>query len=431
MNEYIKLLLEQIRCKKAHPMIEAEIRSHIEDQIAANIADGMTAANAEKAAVVDMGSPVESGISLDMIHKPAMAWDIVILVGIISTIAILFHRNLDFTIFTAIGFLLMLLIYRIDYSFMAKYAKWMGAGIFFLILFTGSAWVTVGDGSSHTSSLAWIYAPWTHALLLLYVPIYCALLYQYYGTGKLGVFKSLLWMIIPTFLVLRLPALSIGLVMFFSMAVIFSLAVLKGWFHVSKKITLFLFWSVTCLLPVMLVMLAIGFHWLKTYQIARIKSFFTGESTYTSILLKDFISNSLLIGGNATEAAPTLQGFDCNYVFTYFISSYGILAGVLVGSILLMLLIRLVSVSLKQKNQLGMIMGCGCGMILFTTTLLNMLENFDVLPIGQTFLPFVSNRGSFIVVSYLLLGIVMSVYRHKNILPVHVPRTRKDKTLSA
>ena len=42
MEEYIKTLLEQVRCKKAHSMIEEEIRGHIEEQTEVNIASGMT-----------------------------------------------------------------------------------------------------------------------------------------------------------------------------------------------------------------------------------------------------------------------------------------------------------------------------------------------------------------------------------------------------
>lgn len=59
MEEYIKTLLEQVRCKKAHSMIEEEIRGHIEEQTEANIASGMTEEEAIKEAVKDMGSPVD------------------------------------------------------------------------------------------------------------------------------------------------------------------------------------------------------------------------------------------------------------------------------------------------------------------------------------------------------------------------------------
>ena len=41
MDEYLKTLLEQIRCKKARPYVKQEFQDHIEDQIEANMQAGM------------------------------------------------------------------------------------------------------------------------------------------------------------------------------------------------------------------------------------------------------------------------------------------------------------------------------------------------------------------------------------------------------
>ena len=79
MEEYIKKLLEQVRFEKAHKAIGDEIRSHIEDQIEANVLDGMDEETAEKSAVADMGDPVEAGAQLDKVHRPQMAWGVVII----------------------------------------------------------------------------------------------------------------------------------------------------------------------------------------------------------------------------------------------------------------------------------------------------------------------------------------------------------------
>ena len=40
MDEYLKTLLEQIRCKKARPYVKKELQDHIEDQIEANMQAG-------------------------------------------------------------------------------------------------------------------------------------------------------------------------------------------------------------------------------------------------------------------------------------------------------------------------------------------------------------------------------------------------------
>ena len=41
MDEYLKTLLEQIRCKKARPYVKKELQDHIEDQIEANMQAGI------------------------------------------------------------------------------------------------------------------------------------------------------------------------------------------------------------------------------------------------------------------------------------------------------------------------------------------------------------------------------------------------------
>ena len=51
MDEYLKLLLEQIRCTKARPYIKQELQDHMEDQIAENMKAGMDHEQAEKEAV--------------------------------------------------------------------------------------------------------------------------------------------------------------------------------------------------------------------------------------------------------------------------------------------------------------------------------------------------------------------------------------------
>ena len=58
-KRYMELLLEQIRNKRAKELVAHEITSHIEDQEEAYRAQGLTAYDAERRAVLDMGDPVD------------------------------------------------------------------------------------------------------------------------------------------------------------------------------------------------------------------------------------------------------------------------------------------------------------------------------------------------------------------------------------
>lgn len=123
MDEYIRILLEQVRCRKAHEMIEEEIRNHIEDQAEANMAVGMSRSEALEEAVRDMGDPIEVGIAMDRIHRPALAWNMVLMAAVISIAGIVIHiaignNQMDsfrFAFHTIFGFGIMLFIYRLDY----------------------------------------------------------------------------------------------------------------------------------------------------------------------------------------------------------------------------------------------------------------------------------------------------------------------------
>ena len=91
MEEYIKKLLEQVRFEKAHKAISDEIRAHIEDQAEAHISEGMDKETAEKRAVEDMGDPVETGIALDKVHRPQVAWSVVVATLVVAVLGIVLN----------------------------------------------------------------------------------------------------------------------------------------------------------------------------------------------------------------------------------------------------------------------------------------------------------------------------------------------------
>lgn len=436
MEKYLSKLLEQIRCKKARTFIEQEIRGHMEDQIADNKAHGMSEEQAVRAAVKDMGDPVETGISLDRIHKPQVAWSMIIIMAVISLLSILFHVMIGLGAeeidgyssagyitrairHIVIGFIAMLMVYRIDYSFMAKYAKVIAAiflGFIFLhIFFLGDE----RNGAMSFISLGGISISASY-LMLLFVPVYGALLYQYHGLGYKGITKSILWMLVSTWLTLHIPCTFFSMTLFFMMAVLLSIAVWKDWFHISKKKFLIVFWSVIVALPILLLL---KLHWLADYQSMRIKVFLSGEISeynYVGRLIKEYVASSKLFGTSGKKIIGVLPDYSSSYILTVLSAYYGIITALIVCCLLAFVTFKVFRISLRQKNQLGMIMGCGCGMVFLTILGINICENLGVFPTSQTFFPFFSSGGTGIIVSYMLIGIILSIYRYKNILPMHV-----------
>lgn len=421
MEEYLNNLLDQIRCRKAHAAIREELESHISDQIEDNMKAGMTREEAEKAAVCDMGDPVTTGISLDQIHRPKMARQIIVLMAVIMFAGVLIHWMMGAPVAcmqTISGFCLMFFICHLDYTRIAAIAKVIAAGIilvgiyalFFGVRFGGNIWV---------ASLLWLRIS-MFSFLMLYVPVYGAILYSYYGEGYKGLVKAALWAVPPLFIALMMSSLTLFLILSVCMISLLVLAVVKKWFQVKQK---------RVVIGAAILVLAItGILQIANapYQMDRIRNFLAGdvESNYVTKVLKNCFTGSILIGKGVEELKTTLPDYNNSFILAYLTGTYGYIICTAVCAVLVLLIVAIFSIVFRQKNQLGMMMGFGSGMILFTNIAINLLENFGILPTSQTFLPFFSKGGSCMYVCYILMGVILSVYRYKEVYSVHLPKRK-------
>ena len=197
-----------------------------------------------------------------------------------------------------------------------------------------------------------------------------------------------------------------------------------------KKKVIAVLWGCGIGVPLAGLSALVGFGLLKTHQIARIKAFLGNTdnqgANYMTWQLRKVLENCQFVGngtGNWMASENDIVYIpECNteYVFSFVLHNYGILAGIMLGVILVAMIAIIFRISFKQKNQLAMCMGCGCGMILVLNVVINIAENIGLFPVTETFLPFFSRGGSGIWVCYVLLGIVLNIYRYKDIYPKHV-----------
>lgn len=71
---YLEAVQEQIRWKRARPVLTRELERHLEDQRDAFVQEGKAPEEAERLAVEDMGDPVAVGTELDRVHRPRPQW---------------------------------------------------------------------------------------------------------------------------------------------------------------------------------------------------------------------------------------------------------------------------------------------------------------------------------------------------------------------
>ncbi len=421
VEEYLKQLTDQIRCKKARQTVEGEIRCHIEDQKNAYMEGGMEEEEAEKEAVRQMGDPIETGNELNRIHKPRMAWDMVAMVAFLSIagLVIQFFLNgicpVSYSPEKAIwnmlvGFVIMMGVCMIDYSWIGKHAKSLYVIMACILL------LRVVTIYGHSVGICTHILRNAEMLIELMIPLYGAVLFRYRGGGYKDFIKCLLFAL-PVFCLAAASSGTAILIVGLSFVVLLTIAVLKGWFRGSKKILLSGVWGGFILMPGVLSAALLQFG--AAYQKMRFQSFFASSSAGFAGLYGWKIRDAL---DSASWMGSTIEGMDWSilggndYTLFYLVLQFGILIAVLLVTLMIALFAKGLHISLAQKNQLGMIMGAGCAVGFLIQFILYVLYNTGILPAAAIYCPFITYGGSGALVTYVLLGLVLSVYRYQNVL---------------
>ena len=429
-EEFIQLLADQIRCKRAREDVIREMEAHISDQAEAYEAEGMEPEEALAEAVEQMGDPVAVGVELDRIHRPRMDWKMTAMAVLLSlgglavqcatgNIAVgsaSFGRE---CLFMGIGFCLMLGICFLDYSLIGKYAKPLfilyAAGVFFYM--TQFSYTVNG---MHREAILPMY---------LFVPLYGGILYQYRKTGYAGLIKSVGFLLLPAGLAWSgIPSLSTAIQLFLICGGMLLLAAAKGWFSVKRKQTVLALIFVGVILP--LAGAAAGFaFWLADFQKMRILAFLNREAYadgagYYYQQVADVLRRVDWIGGaaNAREIAARTAGGEVSLFLL--VAFYGSLAGFLAVFAIAAMVIHAFLVSMKQRNQLGLMIGMGCTLVLGVQTVIGTAVNFGWLPLTTVTIPFLTAGGTAAIVYSILIGLLLSVSRNRDVLSDRLYRPR-------
>ena len=418
-QEYVDLLAEQIRNRRARQAVTEEIKSHLNDQIAAYKSEGMSDAEAELAAVQDMGDPVEAGASLDMIHKPKMEWKFFAFVIFLSALSVFFAWNVSGYVnqifYSGLGILCMTIICCVDYTVWSRFYKYLGVlFLLFMIVEVFFAGIKMNGAVMWASAGPVTISLWS--VMYLFPPIYGAILFANKGGGYKALLKCIVVLLIPVWTAFCMPSLSLAVSILLILLVMLTAALAKGWFCVRKRVCLFGVWGCLLGLPIAVFQIIYFTGRFSGYQMDRLR----GYTQFTSSNFANIISQSAAGKMNFTMSA--------DYLITYLIQYYGVIAGAAVIALLAFLIFRIFRIAANQPNQLGQMIGLGCGLVLAVQFAGYVMMNFGLIPDTTVYLPLFSIGGASTIVGYSLIGIVMSIYRYQNIPGVKQPGHRRKNS---
>lgn len=438
-EEYLDTLTGQIRCKMARRDVAEEFRGHIEDQTRAFMSEGMERKEAEALAVREMGDPVEVGNELDKIHRPRMPWGMIALIIVLSIIGYLAYRFLNakcvdgagdsiidasprYRFFILAGLALMAGVCFADYTRIGERARELMA-----VLLTGCAAGLKFSGVMMNGAIRWINLGVAQvdvlALLMLTVPLYAGILYYYRGSRMGGVIKSVLWPLPGCLIAMLCSGAWMAMILMAAYLIVFEIAVLKRWFGISRRTA----FTAGCAAGVG--MPAAALMWMayamdSSYALKRLAIIFgVGEEApyYPRMFVEGLLDGSRLLGKNPGISDTFMLPMSPSEITLAGIAGYcGILAALAVAGGLLFLLLGFLRISLKQRNQLGMLMGTGCAAVFLIQAGIYVANNLGITYLG-TYCPFLSMGGSSTLITYVLLGLLLSICRYRNTAPERNP----------
>lgn len=440
IEAYLTEVVSHIRSKEAKRFVQHELENHLQAVKADVLKRGRSEEEAELVAITQMGDSTLLGQKMNKLHRPKMDWlmlaGFVVLIGL-SFLPLLYIQDLygiDLVIRKAIysifGLLLVLGCMILDYRKLLKYGYWcFGIGIVLLIVLNGSPFVINGRPYIPIAGIGSVEASYALPLFLL---TWASVLYKMENQSLLKV-------------TLEIPSVKKGVTLVFN-----------GWWKLCLLYTV----SVLLLLPITNLFLVFLYTVLVVVMtslspvLKRDKYIFVGcislfvlISTFASFMRQPHMATRLIAFLHPDEYANTYgyqvlkakeflgsagwfgqalpkDGFvpeaHTDFIFVTLTYGYGwFLAGILV-ILLLGLSIKMVVNLKSMQDSFGRLLTIGAITLYSLSFSWSILMSFGIVPYVGVSFPFFSYGLMPTMLHSFLIGMVLSVYRRKDFVPLFI-----------
>lgn len=416
-QSFLDEVKSQIKSKEAKDFVEAELHHHLEETKNKWREKGLDETAAEEKALFQMGNPVTLGHQLNKLHRPKIDWLMIILLVTVMGVGLIPVLFIDANYYSAFGLeanyfmtsktILVLLgiaigigTMLIDYRKLEKFSMWFyGAGVLILIvLIFSKSYFQVGPIKTEA---------------LMAIPLFLLSWAAVFNQKKFTFWKMAISLLLSLYLFsmsATLPTIILYL------ATVLSIFLTSGFKWKNKWV---------------LMVVVVGFLLLLSFIVwphrrfslfDRLLAFINPEQFaegdgYLILLLREHISNAGWFG-NALGSGRIPEVHN-DYVFAGFTYYFGWLAAIALVCLLSLFIVRILMISRAIQDPFGKSLIIGA-VTMYTVQLVgNVGMILGWLPITSIPLPFISYGVMPILMNAFIMGIVMSVYRRKDI-----PRVR-------
>ncbi|EJS64455.1 MULTISPECIES: FtsW/RodA/SpoVE family cell cycle protein [Bacillus] len=405
-ERFVSEVTNHIKSKEAKSFVATELDFHLKQAKNTWIEKGLSEEVAENKAVEQMGSPIKLGQELNKLHKPKVDWFLLILLvaamglGFLPVItfghADLFMNKVIFVILgvvTAIGMMLL------DYRKLERLG-WLFYTIGVLILLMIKCFPTgyvIGEAIIKIGPIK--------IDCLMTIPFFFLAWASFFNNSRL---KFMHLLILYVFSLYLFSTISILLPIFIYITMVF---VMLWWSKLGKKTA----WLIT-MLPILPFIIRDLFSWsaVKEYRIARILGFINPAHDQWDLRLQEAMSSAGWFGtyGNI----KSIPAAHTDFVFASLTYYYGYVLALVLVIILSLFAVRIMNIAYKINDGYGKLLLVG-GVTLFAIHFIcNVGMILGILPRVSISLPFISYGLVPTLFHAFIMGIVLSVYRRKDLL---------------
>ena len=306
-----------------------------------------------------------------------------------------------------IGFTGMTIAFFIDYRFLVRHA-YIIHGIAILLLFLVLIAGNVSRGSQRWIALgSFTFQP--SELVKLTIILALSKYFDAHQLSRGYRFKELLIpfliTIIPFLLIMKQPDLGTALIL---LIIFLAIVLFVGMDY--KSILIAALGG--------LIMIPVGWHFLKGYQKERIFTFFSPENDplgagYHIIQSMIAVGSGEFWGKGFLKGTQTQLRFlpeqQTDFAFSVFAEEWGFIGGMVLLLLFLSLIIWGLKIMLHSKDYSGALLSFGIAMLILWEVFINIGMVLGILPVVGIPLPFLSYGGSSLLVLMTASGILMSI----------------------
>ncbi|MGG0729533.1 FtsW/RodA/SpoVE family cell cycle protein [Bacillus paramycoides] len=408
-ERFLKEVTTHIKSKEAKSFVATELDFHLKQAKNTWIERGLSEEVAEDKAVEQMGSPIKLGQELNKLHKPKVDWFLIILLvtamglGFLPVLAFGYTNDviMNKLIFAILGVVTAFGMMLIDYRKLERMG-WLFYTIGVLILLM----LYCFPNASLTGEPLMKIGPIAIDCLMA-VPFFFLAWASFFNNSRLKVMHLVVLYLFSLYLFLIVSTLSS---IFIYITMVF---IMLWWSKLGKKKAL-----IITIVPICLFIIRVSLSWSSGYHLDRFLGYLNperdaGGAGFMYIRLKEVMSSAGWFGTSGdTKFIPAP---DTDFVFASLTYYYGYFLALILVFILSLFVARLVVISYNINDRYGKLLLVG-GMTLFVVQFIyNVGMILGLLPIASISLPFISYGLTPTLLHALLMGIVLSVYRRKDI----------------